>query len=228
MTKAIEIIDLYFKYKTQGEFLLKGIDLSVEKGDVLTIVGLSGNGKSTLCYAMCGIIPHIYKGQLTGEVRIDGKSISCMKIPEIATKVGIVFQDPDTQLFSPTVEDEIGFGPENLCVPRAEIGQRIERVLKQIDMEAYRYENPNNLSGGQKQLIALGAVLSLEPHILIFDEAMAQIDAQGKQQIKRVIRDLKNRGKTIIMIEHDFNNLDVADRVMLLRDGKLEKFEGEL
>ncbi len=226
--KAIEIINLNFKYKKDEQFLLKDINLSMREGEVLGIVGLSGNGKSTLCYTMCGIIPHIYKGELTGDVRIYGKSISQMKIPEISTKVGIVFQDPDTQLFSPTVEDEIAFGPENLCVLRNEIGERIETVLKQIGMEKYRYENPNNLSGGQKQLIALGAILSFDPQILIFDEGMTQVDLKGKEQIKKVIKDLKDKGKTIIMVEHDFKNLHIADRVLVLRDGRLEKFEGEL
>ncbi len=228
MSKVIEINDFYFKYKKQKDYLLKDINLKVNEGEILAIVGLSGIGKSTLCYSMCGIIPHVYKGDILGEVRVKNKLISEMKIPEIASQIGIVFQDPDSQLFSPTIEDEIAFGPENLCLPRDEIGKRIEKVLDCIGMEDKRYDSPNNLSGGQKQLVALGAALSLEPDILIFDEAMAQIDTKGKKQIKKVIKELKSEHKTIIMVEHDFSNLDIADRIVLLKDGRLKDFEGEL
>lgn len=228
MISAVDIENLYFKYRGMEEYILGGIDLKIEQGEVLAIVGLSGNGKSTLCYALNGIIPNTLKGELKGSIKIFDQHVKDMNRAELASKIGVVFQDPDTQLFSPTVEDEIAFGPENLCLPREEIGARIDHVLKLTGMEAYRYENPNNLSGGEKQLIALGAVLSLEPNILVFDEAMAQIDDVGKERIKGVVKKLKDRGKTIIMIDHDFNNLDIAHRVVLLKKGKLYDFKGEL
>jgi energy-coupling factor transport system ATP-binding protein len=101
-------------------------------------------------------------------------------------------------------------------------------ALAQVGMEDFRFSSPNRLSGGQKQLIALASVLSLDPEILIFDEAMSQIDEQGKASIKEVIKGLRDRGKTVVMIEHDFDNLDVADRVVLLRDGVLQPFQGRL
>lgn len=228
MIPAIEIDNLHFKYRRQKDYILNGINLNVYRGEVVAIVGLSGNGKSTLCYTLNGIIPNTFKGDLKGSVKIFGNKVMDMDMAKLATVVGVVFQDPDTQLFSPTVEDEIAFGPENLCIPREEIGIRIDEVLELTGMEKYRYENPNNLSGGEKQLVALGAVLSLKPNVLIFDEAMAQIDDEGKSRIKKVIKRLKADGKTIVMIEHDFNNLDVADRVVLLKNGKLNEFEGEL
>lgn len=228
MISAIEIDNLHFKYKGQRDYILSGINLNIQQGEVVAIVGLSGNGKSTLCYTLNGIIPNTFKGNLKGSVKVLGNNVVDMDMAKLATIVGVVFQDPDTQLFSPTVEDEIAFGPENLCIPREEIAMRIDEVLKLTGMDKYRWENPNNLSGGEKQLVALGAVLSLKPSILVFDEAMAQIDDKGKKRIKKVIKRLKDDGKTIVMIEHDFNNLDVADRVVLLKNGKLNEFEGEL
>ena len=228
MTMPLEVSDLWYRYPGSGEDVLRGVNLKAERGEVLAIVGLSGSGKSTLCYCLSGIVPHIYSGDMRGEVLINGTPTLSMKIPEIATRLGIVFQEPDTQLFSPTVEDEVAFGPENLCLSREEIGERLELALKQVGMEDFRLSSPNRLSGGRKQRIALGSVLGLDPEILIFDEAMSQIDMQGKAAIKEAIKGLKGRGKTVVMIEHDFENLDVVDRVLLLRDGVLQPFEGKL
>ncbi len=228
MTMPLEVRDLWYRYPGSGEDVLRGVNLTVERGEVLAVVGLSGSGKSTLCYCLSGIVPHIYSGNMRGEVLIKGTPTTSMKIPQIATRLGIVFQEPDTQLFSPTVEDEVAFGPENLCLSREEIGERLKTALKLVGMEDFRLGSPNQLSGGQKQLIALASVLSLDPEILIFDEAMSQIDAQGKEAIKEAVSGLRNRGKTVVMIEHDLDNLDVADRVLLLRDGVLQPFEGRL
>lgn len=225
MIYPIEVNDLYYKYEGNAKEILNGANLKVAEGETVAIVGLSGCGKSTLIYSICGIIPHIYKGEARGQVKIWGKNILDMKLPEISTKVGIVFQDPDTQLFSPTVENEIAFGPENLCVAREEIGLRIKKVLEIVNMEEYRLENPNSLSGGQKQLIAIASVLAMETEILLFDEILSQIDQEGKIKIREVIKGLKMEGKTIVLIEHDLDNLQVADRVLQLRDGKLEELK---
>ncbi|AKL94371.1 ABC-type cobalt transport system, ATpase component [Clostridium aceticum] len=228
MIYPIEVKNLYYQYAGKEESILRGINLQIRKGEVVGIVGLSGNGKSTLCYCMCGIIPHIYKGKLKGEALLFGEPVKNMDLAAVATKVGVVFQDPDTQLFSPTIEDEIAFGPENLCLSREEISERVSEAIDLVGMGKYRYSNPYHLSGGQKQLIALASILSLKPEILIFDEAMAQIDTEGRKLIKEKIVALKNTGKTILMVEHDFSNLDIADRIMVLKDGKLEVFQGKL
>ena len=228
MTEPIEIKSLCFKYEPDGRYIFKGLDLKVKKGEILAVVGPSGIGKSTLCYCLSGIIPHVYHGIMQGEVCLNGKSTLKMTLPEIATMLGIVFQNPDNQLFSPTVEDEIAFGPENLCLPRAEIGRRIDEALRDVGMDNFRLFSPHHLSGGQKQLIALASALSLNPEVLIFDEAMSQIDADGKKTVKEIIRKLKQEGKTVIMIEHDYDNLKIADRAMLLKDGCLRPFEGIL
>lgn len=226
MNNIIDIEDLSFSYGKSKNNILDGLDLKVSKGEVVAIVGLSGTGKSTLLYTICGIIPKHYKGKLKGKVNIWGENVQNMDLSDISKKVGIVFQDPETQLFSPTVEDEIAFGPENLCMDQKEIGFRIYKALKTVNMEEHRYENPNNLSGGEKQLIAIASILAMESDILLFDEIVAQVDSEGKERIENLIIDLKNQGKTIVLIEHDLKNLKNVDRILELKDGKLVEFKG--
>ncbi|NLZ93606.1 MAG: ABC transporter ATP-binding protein [Firmicutes bacterium] len=228
MTLPIVVKDLSFQYENDATKILRHLNLSVDKGEIVAIVGLSGIGKSTLCYCLSGIIPHVYGGIMEGEVLLNGKSTRDLTLPAIATTLGIVFQNPDHQLFSFSVEDEIAFGPENLCVPKEEITRRIDEVLEKVGMKEFRHANPHQLSGGQRQLIALAAVLSLQPEILIFDEAMSQIDIYGKKMVKEMILRLQAEGKTIVMIEHDLENLQIADRVLVLKGGKLEPFTGTL
>jgi len=228
VTKPIEVRGLSFRYTHDSRAILNNISLDVEKGQILAILGLSGIGKSTLCYCMSGIIPHVYGGIIEGEVYLNGVSTRELTLPSIAKTLGIVFQNPDNQLFSPTVEDEVAFGPENLCVPRDEIGTRINDALGKVGMRDLFLSSPNKLSGGQKQLIALASVLSLHPQILIFDEAMSQIDYGGRALVKGIMKKLRDENKTIVMIEHDLENLDIADRVLVLRDGSLYPFQGSL
>ena len=228
MNFSILINDLKFKFSEKNDYLLKGIDLEVKKGEVVAIVGYSGIGKSTLCYCISGIIPNIKKGLMSGEVLVNGVSTKKMNISEISQSLGIVFQNPDTQLFSPTVEDEIAFGPENFGVLRDDIETRISESLEIVGMSKHRLKNPKKLSGGEKQLIALASVLSLKPEILIFDEVMSQLDNDSKNRIKNLILKLKKEGKTIVMVEHDFDNLDVSDRILCLNDGVLNKFNSEI
>jgi len=226
MMNPIEVENLYFKYEEDGKEIFNSLNLTVKKGEILAIIGESGSGKSTLLNILCGIIPHIKKGKVQGKVRLFGKDVKEMEIREITKRVGIVFQDPDSQLFLPTVEDEIAFGPENLMVSREEIGLRIDKALKSVNMEEYRFENPNNLSGGQKQLIAIGAVLAMEPDILLFDEIMSQVDEEGKEKLKDTIIKLGNEGKTIVLVEHDLKVLKIAQRVLELKNGRLQDFKG--
>ncbi len=220
--------NLSFSYPGNERQILHNIDFAIDKGYIKAVVGLSGSGKSTFCYCLSGVIPHIYSGNLSGHVYINGEAVDELNIQEISTKVGIVFQNPETQLFFSIVEDELAFGPENLCIPGEEIGERIGNTLGLLGIDDLRYASIANLSGGQKQLVALASILTLQPGILIFDEIMSQIDKPGKKRIKNVIMNLKNKGKTIIMVEHDLDNIDIADEVLLLKNGRLSEFEGKL
>jgi len=225
MIKPLEIRGLCFRYEAGTPRIIDGIDLDIPGGEVFSVMGLSGCGKTTLCYCMCGIIPHVYGGCMSGDVLVFGEPAAEMRLPVISTKVGIVFQDPDTQLFSPTVEDEVAFGPENLCLSRSDIGTRIDECLEIVGLRRYRLSHPERLSGGEKQLVAIASVMALRPEILIMDESLSQIDSEGRERIKETILKLRSMGKTIIMVEHDIDNLDIADRVFLMENGRLRQVD---
>jgi energy-coupling factor transport system ATP-binding protein len=182
----------------------------LKSGQISALTGPSGSGKSTLCYCLSGVIPRFIKGEFSGDVSLEGR-------------VGMVFQDPDSQLFLPTVEDELAFGPENLCLPREEIGRRIESILQLIGLHRLRLANPVKLSGGGKQLVALGGVLTLDPDIILLDEPFSQLDDAMRGRIKTVLLELKRQGKAIVFVEHDKSNLEVADQIWLLSRGGLNR-----
>ncbi len=227
MSAPLRIRDLAYFFCGQDRPLFSGVNLAVRAGEVVGIVGLSGSGKTTLCHCMSGIIPLIRGGDMHGEVLLGETSTRDLTPPRVATRLGIVFQNPDTQLFFPRVEDEVAFGPENLCVPVEEIDRRVSRALHTVGLQEFRERNPHRLSGGEKQLVALASVLSLQPEILIFDEALSQLDAEGRKRILALIEQMRDQGKAVVMVEHNPDNLGVADRTMLLHDGELTRFDGE-
>lgn len=213
---AIKVRNLNYRYKDDGPNILTNVNFDVQVGQILGVSGKSGRGKSTLCKCLCGIIPKLQKGSLSGDVFLFNENISNKTISEIVMKVGIVFQNPLTQLFSPTIEDELVFGVENLCIEREEIDRRLKNVLKKLDIEKLRYKNPNELSGGQQQLIAIGAVLMMEPQVYIFDEILSFVDKDGKKRVLDIIKDLKEKEKTIIMVDHNIENTDLADKILYI------------
>jgi len=223
---AIVVDRLSYRYQAVGREILKNISFKVAPGEIVALVGLSGCGKSTLCMCLGGIIPHYLGGMLDGQVLINGKDTKEYRVAQLALEVGLVFQDPDTQLFAPTVEDEIAFAPENLCLPVEEVATRVDNVLDTLGITSLRKTNPNHLSGGQKHLVAMGAVLALEPSILVLDEVIAQLDPAGKRIINEILVDLRRRGKTILIVEHDPEAVSIADRMLVLEEGRLIK-DGE-
>jgi len=210
MKDRIVIRELSFKYEHEGPPILSGLSMTAGPGKIIGITGLSGCGKSTFGCCVAGVIPKLLKGEMSGTIELDGKA-------------GIVFQDPDSQIFLPTVEDEIAFGPENLCLPKEEIDARIEELLSLTGMSELRRSNPARLSGGEKQLIVFAAVLSMDPDIIVCDEVMAALDESGKERIRSILLTLRLLGKTILLIEHDMASLSIADECWQLLDGKLLK-----
>ncbi|MGI5920871.1 MAG: energy-coupling factor ABC transporter ATP-binding protein [Syntrophomonadaceae bacterium] len=222
--KAVVVENLNYQYQPGGQLVLKDIDFHIHQGETVAIIGLSGCGKSTLCRCISGVIHHHRQGLMTGKVVVNGKNISDLRGTN-ALEVGMVFQDPDMQLFSPTVEDEIAFAPENLCQPPEEIRERVENTLNVLGISALRYANPYYLSGGEKHLVALAAVLALDPPVLILDEVMSQLDTIGIKKVTTVVEKLRDRGKTIIAVEHNLEAVAFAENLMILENGELMRFD---
>jgi energy-coupling factor transport system ATP-binding protein len=219
--EAVVVQGLTYRYQPGGPLVLKGIDFHVSRGEIVAVTGLSGCGKSTLCYSICGAFHHNRGGVMTGQVLLNGKNIRERRAASLALEVGMVFQDPDTQLFLPTVEDEIAFVPENLCLPSARIRERVEQVLDLLGLAALREANPHRLSGGEKHLVALAAVLALDPPVLVLDEVMSQLDQLGKEKVAAALKRLRNMGKAIIAVEHNLEAVSLADRLLVMEKGEL-------
>lgn len=222
MKNILEVQNLSFCYTESEPKVLDQVNIKIKEGSISAIAGLSGCGKSTLAFSLTGIIPKIVSGIMEGDILLEGKSIKEDSLPKLSQDIGLVFQEVDNQLFLPTVEAEIAFAPENLCFSYDEIERIVEKVLKTLDIEDLRYKNPSQLSGGEKHLVAIASILSLDPKIIIFDEVLSELDGENRILIIDTIKYLRNAGKTIIIIEHSIENLLIADSIFLMRDGKIE------
>lgn len=217
----IDVQNLTFSYE-EGREILKDISFNAEEGTVMGLIGDSGCGKSTLCHILCGIIPGAIGGEISGQVTICGRNLRDCEMKDIAEVVGFVMQDSDRQIVTSTVEDELAFGPENFCVPPEEIRKRVDGVLQLLELTDVKEENPNRLSGGQKQLVAIGSILTMEPKVIILDEPFSHLDEDYKDNLSAIIGRLKADGKTVIIVEHDYRLIDDADRWILLEQGRIK------
>ncbi|HII66528.1 MAG TPA: ATP-binding cassette domain-containing protein [Thermococcaceae archaeon] len=221
--KMIRVEELSFKYTGAKEYSLKNINLKVKKGEFLGILGASGSGKSTLCLTFNGIIPHSIKGEFNGNVFVQGYNTKEASVAELSKLVGLVLQNPDSQLFNMTVEEEVAFSLENLGLDVEEIRRRVYWSLKITGLEGLENEFPPNLSGGQKQRLVIASVLAMKPQILVLDEPTSQLDPLGREQVLSLITLLnKEQSITIILVEHNTEYLfDFADRLIVLDKGEL-------
>lgn len=227
MKTILETKNLSFSYSEGTKKVLDSINIKIEKGSITAIAGLSGCGKSTLAFCLSGIIPRSIPGKLHGSVLIDSKDIKELSLPNLSQKIGIVFQNVDNQLFLPTTESEIAFALENLCFSYGEIHRVVENILSTLGIEHLRYKNPSKLSGGEKHLVAIASVLSLDPEIIILDEAISQLDEENRHLVIETIKMLSKNGKTIVLIDHGVENLIIADSILLMRDGTIiDRIEG--
>ena len=221
----IEVRDLKIEFtkidengaEVPGKVALNGVSLDIEKGSFVAVVGMNGSGKSTLAKCFNGLlIP------TAGSVKVDGfDTADDSTIWEVRSRVGMVFQNPDNQLVSSIVEDDVAFGPENLGVDPAEIRRRVDDALKRVGMYEKKDRGAHMLSGGQKQRVAIAGAIAMRPDCIVFDEPTAMLDPKGREGVMSIIKDLNAAGITCILITHFMNEAEQADRVIVLKKGKL-------
>ncbi len=213
----LELKNVSFSYDKRTR-AVKNVSFEVEKGEYVAVIGHNGSGKSTLAKLFNGLLL-----PTKGELSVGGFSTADKKnLYEIRKRVGVVFQNPDNQLISSIVEDDVAFGPENLGLSREEIGNRIDFALKAVEMEDFRKSTPERLSGGQKQRIAIAGVLAIRPEILVLDESTSMLDPEGRAEILEIVEKLnKEQGVTVITITHYMDEVIKADRVFVMNDGEI-------
>jgi len=223
MGYVMECKNVTYTYPLADEPSIRNVSLNIEEGKFYGIVGENGSGKTTLCAILRGFAPSFYQGDIQGEVLVYGRPIGEYG-GELATKIGYVFQNPFTQIsgVKETVFEEVAYGLENFGVPVEEIVERVEAIMKLTHIDSLAEKNPLELSGGQMQRVALASVLVLEPDILIIDEPTSQLDPQGTESVFEIIKMMKDKKKTIILVEHKIDLIaEYADEVLVLRGGKL-------
>lgn len=225
MTDFIRIEDLVFEYvKSEDGSSVRAIDgvsFNVEKGSFTAVIGQNGSGKSTLAKNINGLLV-----PTSGRVLVDGlDTAEHDNIWAVRQKVAMVFQNPDNQIVSSIVEDDVAFGPENLGVDPAEIRKRVDEALKGVEMYDFRKKAPHMLSGGQKQRIAIAGAVAMEPECIVFDEPTAMLDPRGRQEVLDVIKQLNAKGITVLLITHFMEEAAQADKIVVLDRG-VKRMEG--
>lgn len=223
MDFVIQVDHVTYSYPLAKEPALKQLNVGIERGKFYGVIGENGAWKTSFCALLRGFIPEFYKGNMEGKVLVEGKAISEYG-GNIASKIGYVFQNPFTQIsgVKDTVFEEVAYGLENMGVPVEEIEKRVVDVMRMTDIEALAEKNPFDLSGGQMQRVALASVIVLEPDILVIDEPTSQLDPEGTESVFAIIKALKERRKTIILVEHKIDLIaEYADEVLVFKDGEI-------
>jgi len=219
-----------FRYPETDLPVLIDINLSIDQGEVIGVAGPTGAGKTTLCLAMMGLIPHVTGGELSGRAVLDGRDTSSAPLGDLlppndagGAMVAMTFQDPESQIIGMTVEEELAFGLENLGVPRPEMLPRIDEVLDYVRLTHLRHAFPHTLSGGQKQRVAIAAALVMRPRLLILDEPTSELDPEGRAEIFALLDRLtKEREFAVLVVEHAMEEVgSIADRLVVLQSGRV-------
>jgi energy-coupling factor transporter ATPase len=219
----IETENLTYTYPSGTKPSIRDVSIKIEKGEFVLITGPSGCGKTTLCRCFNGLIPHFYQGELKGEITVAGLRISEQPIYELAKHVGLVFQNPENQLFALSVEKDVAFGLENLGVPREEMRKRVDWALNLTGIYDLRERAPHELSGGQQQRVAIASVLAMQPEIIVLDEPTSFLDPLGAKKIFEVIYDLNRKLRiTVVLVEHRLDlTARYANHIVVMDDGKI-------
>lgn len=219
----IRLDNLSFTYNDSDKPALRDIDLRIDDGEFVLITGPSGGGKSTLCRCLNGLVPHFYGGLISGVVEVQGMDVRQHSTKELATKVGMVFQDPENQLVATDIEREIAFGLENLGFSRELMARRIEEVLDTVGIAALRFRRLDELSGGEKQKVVIASVLAIHPEVLVLDEPTSELDPKGAEEVMSLLERLNDElGITVILTEHRLDRvIHLVDRLIIIHEGEV-------
>jgi energy-coupling factor transport system ATP-binding protein len=220
----VSLRDVRFTYAYTDLPALDGITLELEPGLLHGVVGMNASGKSTLCSLIRGIVPHFHEGTLEGEVRVLGRGLLDWDPAELSQTVGCVFDNPFTQIsgIKDTVFEEIALGLENLGVPREEMIARVEEVVERLGLQALIRKNPNELSGGQRQKVAFASIIAMDADFMVIDEPTSQLDPEASEEVFGIIGELKNLGKSIVLVEHKIDLMaQYADRIVVMKGGRV-------
>jgi len=219
----ISIKNLTFYYSGSDKPSLRDINFEIHDGEFVLLTGPSGGGKSSLCRCLNGLIPHFYGGKITGKVEVNGLDVTKHSTKELATMVGLVFQDPENQLVAMDVDSELAFGLENLAFAKEVIARRVEEALDTVGIASLRHRATGELSGGEKQRVAIASVLALYPDILVLDEPTSELDPKGAEDVLNVVERLNDElGITVILVEHRLDRVVAhSDRVIVLENGMI-------
>jgi len=222
LSNILEIRGLSFRYPDSTKKAVADFDLAVPEGEIVVLAGPSGCGKSTLLRTVNGLIPHMYSGEYSGEVKVGGTVVRDSGMRELAQKVGFLFQNPENQIFMFTVERDVAFGLENLGVPRGEMRARVDEALRLLDIGDLAQRAPHELSDGQKQRVALAGVLAMRPKLVILDEPTSLLDPKTAAELVALVARLRHDlGTTFVVVEHRLDLLvKVADRLVVMNEGR--------
>lgn len=207
----LEIKNLTISFGDKKVF--ENLSFELKEGELLGVYGKNGSGKTSLCYAIGRVLS---EGEISGEIIVNGKNIMDLSIAQKCQIIGMVFQQPDTQLFSPIVEDELSFAPENLCIEREQIKERINTAVEICNIKHLLCRKTNTLSGGEKQLVAIASTLTMSPKILLADEITSRVDKNNKKVIKDILRKFVTDGGGVIFVSHNKEDLEICTRTIEL------------
>jgi energy-coupling factor transporter ATP-binding protein EcfA2 len=224
MEYIVEVSDLWWRYSPETDWVLRGVNLRIREGESVALLGPTGAGKTTLLLTLQAILPHAFpNGTMKGEVIVDGANVKTTTSSKLAGRVGLVFEDAESQFIFPTVDDDLRFTLQNLGIPPEEAERRLSVILKQFGLEGLTGRTAGELSGGQKQRVAIAGLLAAQPKILLLDEPTAELDPLGKSEVMTFVKKMKDEtGTTLLIVEQDIEDIvTLVDRMLLMVEGKI-------
>jgi energy-coupling factor transport system ATP-binding protein len=221
----IEFKNFSYYYPNSEEPAIKQVQAVIEQGDFVGIIGPNKAGKSTACLSMIGLVPHILGGDWVGDIAVNNEVIDGANVSDFTKIVGVVFQDAESQFTQETVEDEIAFAMCNLGMERSEMIKRVQEVAVSCNLKDFLTRSPFQLSGGQQQRLAVACLLALKPQVIILDESTSQLDPIGRDEVFKLVKELHEQGRTIIMVDHNIEKMaEYTTKLMVFYEGELKLY----